>query len=50
MRDSGLSGRLALVSGAGGGIGAAVVRLLVEEGARVVAPTCRPPPCRVWPS
>ncbi|OMG59633.1 MULTISPECIES: 2,3-dihydro-2,3-dihydroxybenzoate dehydrogenase [Brevundimonas] len=37
MRDSGLSGRLAVVTGAGGGIGAAVVRLLVEEGARVVA-------------
>lgn len=37
MRDSGMSGRLALVTGAGGGIGAAVVRLLVEEGARVVA-------------
>lgn len=37
MRDSGLNGRLALVTGAAGGIGAAVVRLLVEEGARVVA-------------
>lgn len=37
MRDSGLSGRLALVTGAAGGIGAAVVRQLVEEGARVVA-------------
>lgn len=37
MRETGLAGRLALVTGAGGGIGAAVVRLLVEEGARVVA-------------
>lgn len=37
MRDSGLNGRLAFVTGAAGGIGAAVVRLLVEEGARVVA-------------
>lgn len=37
MRDSGLSGRLALVTGAAGGIGAAVVRVLVDEGARVVA-------------
>lgn len=37
MRDNGLSGRIAFVTGAGGGIGWAVVRLLVEEGARVVA-------------
>jgi len=37
MRDSGLSGRLALVTGAAGGIGAAVVRVLLAEGARVVA-------------
>jgi len=37
MRPSGLSGKLALVTGAAGGIGQAVLRLLVEEGARVVA-------------
>lgn len=37
MRPSGLSGKLALVTGAAGGIGQAMVRLLVEEGARVVA-------------
>lgn len=37
MRGSGLAGKIALVTGAGGGIGAAVVRLLLEEGARVVA-------------
>ncbi|MFI5569757.1 2,3-dihydro-2,3-dihydroxybenzoate dehydrogenase [Streptomyces sp. NPDC051740] len=34
---AGLGGRLALVTGAGRGIGAAVVTALVEEGARVVA-------------
>ncbi|MFH8799257.1 2,3-dihydro-2,3-dihydroxybenzoate dehydrogenase [Streptomyces sp. NPDC017936] len=34
---AGLRGRLALVTGAGRGIGAAVVTALVEEGARVVA-------------
>jgi 2,3-dihydro-2,3-dihydroxybenzoate dehydrogenase len=44
MRDSGLSGRLALVTGAAGGIGTAVVRLLVEEGARVVATDLAPAP------
>lgn len=37
MRSSGLEGGIALVTGAAGGIGAAVVRLLLEEGARVVA-------------
>ncbi|WP_191060088.1 2,3-dihydro-2,3-dihydroxybenzoate dehydrogenase [Geminicoccus harenae] len=37
MRPSGIAGKMALVTGAAGGIGAAVVRLLHEEGARVVA-------------
>jgi 2,3-dihydro-2,3-dihydroxybenzoate dehydrogenase len=37
MRESGIAGKIAVVTGAGGGIGAAVVRLLAEEGARVVA-------------
>ena len=36
-RPSGLEGRIVLVTGAAGGIGDAVVRLLREEGARVVA-------------
>ncbi len=35
--DLGLEGRVALVTGAAGGIGAAIVRRLVAEGARVVA-------------
>ena len=37
MRDSGLRGKIALVTGAAGGIGAAVARQLVAEGVRVVA-------------
>lgn len=37
MKPSGLAGKRAVVTGASGGIGAAVVRLLVEEGASVVA-------------
>lgn len=37
MRESGIAGKIAIVTGAGGGIGAAVVRMLVQEGARVVA-------------
>ena len=37
MQLTGFADRLALVTGAGGGIGAAVVRLLLAAGARVVA-------------
>lgn len=37
MRPSGFAGKLAFVTGAGRGIGAALVRLLLEEGARVAA-------------
>lgn len=43
MKPSGLDGRIALVTGAAGGIGAAVVQLLREEGARVVATDLAPP-------
>lgn len=37
MRLTGISGKIALVTGATGGIGLEVTRLLLEEGARVVA-------------
>ena len=37
MRDSGIRGKIAFVTGAGGGIGLAVVRSLHEEGTTVVA-------------
>lgn len=37
MRDSGIRGKIAVVTGAGGGIGRALVRQLIEEGAKVVA-------------
>ena len=37
MRSTGIEGRIAIVSGAARGIGAAVVRELVAEGARVIA-------------
>lgn len=37
MRLTGIAGRTAIVTGAAGGIGNAVVRLLAESGARVVA-------------
>jgi len=37
MRPTGIAGKIALVTGAAGGIGAAVVEGLLDEGARVVA-------------
>ena len=37
MKPSGLAGRIAVVTGAAGGIGAAVVRALADEGAHVAA-------------
>ncbi|WP_394821655.1 2,3-dihydro-2,3-dihydroxybenzoate dehydrogenase [Pendulispora albinea] len=52
-RASGLRGRIALVTGAAGGIGEAVVRLLREEGASVVATDLGAPRLEgkdVWPA
>ncbi len=52
-RDLGLAGRIAFVSGAAGGIGKAVVRLLRAEGARVVASDLYVPDLvgdDVWPA
>jgi len=43
MRLTGFEGRTALVTGAAGGIGRAVVRLLAEAGAAVVATDLAPP-------
>lgn len=42
MRTTGIADRIAFVTGAGGGIGAAVVRLLLEEGAQVVGADSNP--------
>lgn len=52
-RDMGLAGRIAFVTGAGGGIGAALVRLLRSEGARVVASDLAVPALEgddIWPA
>ncbi|PZQ20372.1 MAG: 2,3-dihydro-2,3-dihydroxybenzoate dehydrogenase, partial [Sphingopyxis macrogoltabida] len=52
-RDLGLAGRIAFVTGARGGIGEAVVRLLRAEGARVVASDLEAPALKgddVWPA
>lgn len=44
MRLTGIEGKYALVTGAAGGIGAAVVQLLVESGAKVIATDHQPFP------
>jgi len=52
-RETGLNGRIAFVTGAAGGIGAALVRLLREEGVRVVASDLAAPALDgedVWPA
>lgn len=40
MRSKGIAGKIGVVTGAAGGIGRAVVRALMEEGARVAALDC----------
>ncbi|MEC8034519.1 MAG: SDR family NAD(P)-dependent oxidoreductase, partial [Pseudomonadota bacterium] len=46
----GLEGRIAFVTGAAGGIGAALVKSMLEEGVRVVATDIAAPPSMngVW--
>ena len=42
--DLGLTGKTALITGAGGGIGSATAQLLTEEGARIAVADLNPPP------
>lgn len=49
MTFTGLAGNVAIVTGAAQGIGAGVVRRLVDEGCRVIAVDVKPTDARVWP-